>query len=786
MNLTLKQQLSIMACIAVLAVALLGMISYLLAKNTTIGSEQSNRINYAFELTADVLPPPLYMLETLKELNALPTTAPSDRADVVARIEKLIGEYNTRIQRWNSSTDLPKDIQDFMDKKLNPPSQKFINAAKETVIPLALKGDSQSLATALQAIEPLYAKHRAMIDELVVMSGAYVTAQQKEATSSVSTYQTWLYIIALLSVIVVVACSVFFSKKILSGLGADPVELQYIASAIARGDVTVRLPQVERPDSVTGAMTQMVESIKEGFLIAVDNARIKQALDAASANVMMVDVERNVMYVNPAMKKLLRDCEMDIRASVSQFSTEKIIGTSMDVFNAVSNQEMAGVHSLSSTRLFTMVLGTRTFRLLANPTFDAEGKRLGVVIEWSDRTQELAAEKEVGSLVEQAALGNFTARIPTEGKNGFFRKLADDLNRLVTTADKGLSEVARVLSAITKGDLTAKMDGNYDGTFGDLKNYCNDTTESLSHIIGEIRSSTDSIYTASSEIAQGNSDLSTRTEKQAANLEETASSMEEITSTVKLNADNAKQANTLAENASLIATAGGDLIQEVVVTMNSINESSQKISDIIGVIDGIAFQTNILALNAAVEAARAGDQGRGFAVVASEVRTLAQRSANAAKDIKGLISDSVKKIDNGNALVSKSGDTMKEIVAAIKRVNNIMTEISLASSEQSTAIEEVSNGVSQMDEMTQQNAALVEEAAAAAESLQSQADQLSQRVSMFRLSTASAVASSQTATRLTLSSGSGSGTAKISKISDANKKLAKTSNANAEDEWESF
>jgi methyl-accepting chemotaxis protein len=401
---------------------------------------------------------------------------------------------------------------------------------------------------------------------------------------------------------------------------------------------------------------------------------------------------------------------------------------------------------------------------------------LGSVVEWQDRTQEVSVESEVNAVVQAAGAGNFKARVPTEGKAGFFLSLAEGLNALMHTSDVGLGEVNRVLGAIAKGDLTEKITASYSGTFGELKDYCNSTTDSLSVIIGEIRTAAETIFTASSEIASGNSDLSSRTEQQAANLEETASSMEELTSTVKLNADNAKQANVLATQASTVASDGGELIQQVVSTMGSINESSQKIADIIGVIDGIAFQTNILALNAAVEAARAGDQGRGFAVVASEVRTLAQRSANAAKDIKGLISDSVKKIENGNTLVGKSGDTMKEIVTAIKRVNDIMAEIAAASIEQSTGIEEVSTAVSQMDEMTQQNAALVEEAAAAAESLQSQADQLTQRVSQFRLSNDNGHRLSAPAAKLTIPAKKSTRPAKKS-LSPSN---------NKDDEWESF
>ncbi len=302
------------------------------------------------------------------------------------------------------------------------------------------------------------------------------------------------------------------------------------------------------------------------------------------------------------------------------------------------------------------------------------------------------------------------------------RKIKEALDRAISASEQ-----------IAAGDLTVKIEIDSEDETGQLLGSLKEMNEGLARIVGEVRTGADSIATATEQISAGNADLSQRTEEQASALEETASSMEELTSTVKQNADNAQQANQLAISASGVAVKGGDVINKVVRTMESITDSSRKISDIIGVIDGIAFQTNILALNAAVEAARAGEQGRGFAVVAAEVRSLAQRSAAAAKEIKTLIEDSVSKVQDGSRLVEEAGHTTQEIVTSIKRVTDIMAEISAASLEQSSGIEQVNTAITQMDDVTQQNAALVEQAAAAAESLEEQALQLVQVVTRFKL-----------------------------------------------------
>ena len=298
-----------------------------------------------------------------------------------------------------------------------------------------------------------------------------------------------------------------------------------------------------------------------------------------------------------------------------------------------------------------------------------------------------------------------------------------------------LQEALRAAQRVAAGDLSNRVDKRFSDEPGQLLQALEAMNGSLSRTVGQVRSSTESITVASREIAAGNFDLSSRTEAQASSLEETASAMKELTSTVKQNADNARQANQLVVSASEFAVQGGQVVGRVVDTMGAINASSRKIVDIVDVIDSIAFQTNILALNAAVEAARAGEQGRGFAVVATEVRNLAQRSSAAAKEIKGLIDDSVQKVDAGTRLVDKAGRTMEEIVQSIGFVTSIMSEISNASEEQSAGIEQVNQAISEMDQVTQQNAALVEEASAAAEAMQEQASELAQVVSVFRLDT---------------------------------------------------
>jgi methyl-accepting chemotaxis protein len=345
--------------------------------------------------------------------------------------------------------------------------------------------------------------------------------------------------------------------------------------------------------------------------------------------------------------------------------------------------------------------------------------------------------------------------------------------RITRPVDDALS-IAR---AIAGGDLTTPVRVIGQDEIAQLLKALATMQGSLASVVGNVRENSESVATAASQISQGSNDLSARTEEQASALQEAAASMEELGSTVRQNAENALSANQLALGASTVARKGGDVVGEVVQTMKGINDSSRRIVDIIGVIDGIAFQTNILALNAAVEAARAGEQGRGFAVVASEVRSLAQRSADAAREIKSLISASVERVEHGTALVDRAGVTMTEIVTSIARVTDIMGEISAASTEQSTGVGQLSEAIAQMDQATQQNAALVEESAAAAESLRDQARQLVQVVAVFKLDGATAAANAPSVTLTAV--------AKVKSVA-ARRPAPVLAAAPSSDEWESF
>ncbi|MCW0437566.1 methyl-accepting chemotaxis protein [Xanthomonas sacchari] len=458
-----------------------------------------------------------------------------------------------------------------------------------------------------------------------------------------------------------------------------------------------------------------------------------QALDDLDTMVRIADDDGRVHFANRKLLQMLKTIEPDVQRFRPEFRAEQFVGGSIGDIYPDSQAAIDRMRALTGSKRVRAPFFGRQIDFVYSPIDDADGRRLGTIAQWEEVTAQVNAEQALATVIEAAAHGDFSQRIETAAMDGVLKSLAEGVNRISDGVESNLAQLAGALAALAEGDLTHRVDGQAQGVFARLREDTNRTVAKLTEIIVGIQESADTIRRAASEIAAGNTDLSDRTEQQAASLEETASSMEELTSAVKQNADNAQQANGLVQNTGEVARSGGQVMDEVVATMRAISTSSQRIGEIIGVIDGIAFQTNILALNAAVEAARAGEQGRGFAVVASEVRSLAQRSADAAKEIKDLIEASTRTVGEGAALVNRAGATMHEIVGSVQRVTGLIGEISAASGEQSSGIEQVNRTVAQLDEVTQRNAALVEEATAAARSMEEQAGGLAAAVGVFRL-----------------------------------------------------
>lgn len=480
-------------------------------------------------------------------------------------------------------------------------------------------------------------------------------------------------------------------------------------------------------------VTEKLAAEREAERVSNENLRVRVALDNCSTNVMVADNNFDIVYMNEAVTGMMGRREAEIRRDLPGFDVSRLIGTNIDTFHKNPSHQRNLAGTMTSTYKTEISVGGLSFALVANPIVNDAGERLGTVVEWNDITEELAIQNEIDNIVNAIVGGDFSQEVSMEGKEGFMAQLSGSINKINYTVRDVFADVASSLSSLARGDLTHRITNEYSGTYDTIKQDVNQSSHKLGDIVAEIMSASSDIGSASSEIASGSNDLSARTETQASNLQQTAASMEEMATTVRQNADNAQQANQLAVTARTVAEQGGEVVSKSVDSMNRIKESSQKVSDIIGVIDEIAFQTNLLALNAAVEAARAGEAGKGFAVVASEVRTLAQRSAEAARDIKGLILDSSSHVNDGVDLVTDAGTRLSDIVEAIKKVADFVSEIAASSQEQASGVDEINSAVTQMDEMTQQNAALVEESNAAARSLEDQAEKLLDMMSFFTI-----------------------------------------------------
>lgn len=422
--------------------------------------------------------------------------------------------------------------------------------------------------------------------------------------------------------------------------------------------------------------------------LAEENVRIRQALDNVSTNVMVADSELNIVYMNRTVVDMMTRAEADIRKDLPHFDVKRLLGASIDMFHRNPAHQRNLLAALKTTFTSQLTIGGHSMRIIANPIRSEQGEHLGIVVEWADRTEEVRTERELQQIVDAVVAGDLRSRISLDGKHGVFLRVSQGVNSLADILTQLVLSLQEAASAVSRG---------------------------------------------SADIAQSSEAMSNRTNAQAANLEQTAASLEEITSTITQTAENATRASQLAAEARSAATTGGAVANDAIAAMGSIHASSRKISEIITVIDDIAFQTNLLALNAAVEAARAGEQGRGFAVVASEVRNLAKRSALSAREIRGLIEDSLRKVDEGSSLVTRSGAALEDIIVSVRKVSEIVGEIEIGTREQSSGVDQINTAVMQLDQLTQSNASMVEQSTAASRSLADQADALVGMVSAYRL-----------------------------------------------------
>jgi methyl-accepting chemotaxis protein len=767
-TLTIKQRLSTVIGILVLVILSIGIQGF-------VGiNESNNSLRSVYEDRTI----PMYQIASIQRLlltNRILITAALAEKNVstieknTVLMEKNLDEMS---KSWNAYllTKLTNEETRLAEKFSND-QRVFINEAINPAI-AALRANDFALTEkiVIEKVRPLYPSVNDGIQALLKLQMDETNKTYDVAQIHFSELVNVMTLIVLVSVVLAISMGISLYRAIVR-------PLRITADLIIKGDNQHLVNTGKGNTEITQILDAFKTSqVKSGFneaeskRIADANLRIKIGLDNVSTGSVIIDNQRNIIYLNKAAEAMFTKLEKDIQNDIPHFSARKLLGTNIDTFRCHSET----IDTMTSNYTATLMIGGHPMIVSANPVITEQGEKLGIIAEWKDRTAEVAVEQEVARVVDAIAHGDFSQRLDETNKEEFILLVSQGINNLVETCSNSLNEIVRVLGALSHGDLTQNIEREYAGTFGQLKNDANATVDSLKTIVQQIKEASDYISVGSKEIASGNNDLSQRTEKQAASLEETAASMQELTSTVRNNAENAKQANQLAAEASSIAERGVEVVNQVVHTMDDINESSRKIGDIISVIDDIAFQTNILALNAAVEAARAGEQGKGFAVVAIEVRNLAQRAATAAGEIKNLINDSVSKVSSGSKLVSNAGATMEEIVSSIRGVTNMMLEITAASAEQSQGIEQVNQAVGQMDEVTQQNAALVEESAAAAEALEDQARNLSISVAHFK--TAYTSSSSKSVTKKSIPSPKAPTSPKV-----ANAKTPLVS-----DDWEEF
>ncbi len=470
---------------------------------------------------------------------------------------------------------------------------------------------------------------------------------------------------------------------------------------------------------ISDAMDKVQRALQGAAQAAVNNARVVQALNKASTNVMIADNSNHILFMNDTVHSMMQRNQAELQKVLPHFDAGKLMGESIDVFHKNPSHQRAMLERLTSTYSTQIQVGSLHFGLTANPILDPHGQRLGTVVEWFDRTAEVNIEKEVAAMVAAAAAGDFHQRLDMQGKTGFFANLSQGMNQLMETSAQGLTDVADLLGAFSRGDLTFRIEREYRGLFAEVKASGNSTAENLARVLGEVRTTANALTGAAGQVSATAQSLSQAASQQAASVEETTSQVDAMAASINHNAENAKITGEMATRTSLEASEGGEVVKQTVDAM-------KQIASKIGIVDDIAYQTNLLALNAAIEAARAGEHGKGFAVVAAEVRKLAERSQTAAREIGALAGTSV-----GTA--ERAGHLLHQIVPSIQKTSDLVQEIAVASTDQTESVVQIGGAMGQLSKATQQNASASEQLAATSEELLGQAANLQQTVEFFKV-----------------------------------------------------
>ena len=730
MHLTIKHKLILLGAIAILAILFLATVSY---KTNNFINAQVAELNASKQVS--------FLDDTLisnqQQIALLQYQIVQQKDSGIN--EKYLTEIATSIERAKES------LKEIIELKLDYLKQEELLKGQKTLETMikdteAVVQAAKQKASASQ-IDALLKQQQESTKLLKRFTGKIynnvedrVIALGDGVTNSVVTANKKLLIVAVITCLILIP----FIVLIIVGITKPLAAITAIIEKLSKGNYGVVVNGTQNKDEI-GTIARAVFELRNAVEKSIT---LQTMIDQLSIPIILTNKEFVITYANKASLSTLKKIEKVIPQAGN------IIGCSIDVFYN-NPEEQRQVLSDPDKLPFKsrIAVGDEWLYVTANMLTDTMNQFNGSFMDWQIVTEDFnneqavkRAQQYIRELIDMANDGDLTQRIDADQFDGFYREVALAMNGLIDTIREPINNSIEALTLLSKGDLTHIMEGEYKGSFAQIQGAVNTTIDQLKSMVMQIKDAAESVNVASTEISTGSADLAGRTEHQASNLEETAASMEELTATVNANSENAGNANNLSRKARDIAEKGGTVVEEAVTAMSNIEKSSQKIADIIGVIDEIAFQTNLLALNAAVEAARAGDAGKGFAVVASEVRTLAGRSASASKEIKQLINESSVEVRSGAALVNQAGATLQEIVTSVRQVADIVSEITAATVEQSSGILEINQAISQMDEATQQNAALVEENTAAAQSLVDQASNLSEMMQFFTLNEAKAMA----------------------------------------------